>query len=419
MKILVIGGGAREHALAWKLAQSPRRPKLFAAPGNAGMHKLAKLVPIDVHDKERLAGFAETKKIDLTVCGPEAPLVAGLADAFAQASLPFVGPTRIASLLEGSKCYAKAVMQHLGIPTADWRVFRDFEEAREYLKRVDYPVVLKADGLAGGKGVVLPEDTEEAVAAARAMLVEDRFAEAGRSIVIEERLVGTEASFLCFTDGRTALPMATALDYKRLGDGDTGPNTGGMGNVSPNPELDDDARMHVMDRVVNPLIAGLRRHNIIYRGILFVGLMMTSKGPKVLEFNVRFGDPETQVIVPRLSTDLVEVLEAVAEERLADLTLRWSPRPAVAVVLAARGYPGNAAPGSAIEGLDQIDDQDVMVFHAGTRKVGGKYVTAGGRVLSVVAQGETLAEARRRVYDSLSHIRFDGMQLRKDIGEGL
>jgi phosphoribosylamine--glycine ligase len=419
MKILVVGSGAREHALLWKLAQSPRRPKLFVAPGNAGMSKLAKLVPIEAHDKERLAGFAETKKIDLTICGPEAPLVAGLADTFAQMSLPFVGPTRLASLLEGSKCYAKAVMGHLGIPTADWKVFRDFDDARDYLKNVDHPVVIKADGLAGGKGVVLPKDTEEAIATARAMLVDDAYGEAGRSIVIEERLSGTEVSFLCFTDGRTAIPMATAMDYKRLGDGDTGPNTGGMGNVSPNPQLDEDARMHVMDRVVNPLIAGLRRHNIVYRGVLFVGLMMTAKGPKVLEFNVRFGDPETQVIVPRLQTDLIEVLEAVAEERLSDLTLRWSHRPAVCVVLASRGYPGNAAPGSAIDGLDSIEGQDVMVFHAGTKKVGGKYVTAGGRVLSVVAQGETLAEARRRVYDSLSHIRFDGMQLRKDIGEGL
>jgi phosphoribosylamine--glycine ligase len=284
---------------------------------------------------------------------------------------------------------------------------------------VEHPVVIKADGLAAGKGVVLPDTTEEAIAAARSMMVDGAFGDAGRSIVVEERLTGTEVSFLCFTDGRTAVPMTTALDYKRLGDGDSGPNTGGMGNVSPNPQIDDEMRAHVMERVVNPLIAGLRRHNIVYRGILFVGLMLTSRGPKVLEFNVRFGDPETQVILPRLSTDLVEVLEAIAEERLSDLTLRWSPRPAVCVVLASRGYPAQPVTGSPIEGLDRVEGHDVMVFHAGTSRAGEGLVTAGGRVLSVVAQGETLAEARRRVYDACFQIKFEGMQFRRDVGDRL
>ena len=419
MKILVIGGGAREHALLWKLSQSPRRPKLLVAPGNAGMARLAKVVPIPVTETASLVAYAEAKRIDLTICGPEGPLVEGLADAFFQASLPFVGPTRLASLLEGSKCYSKAVMQHLNIPTADWRAFRDFDDAVAYLKKVEHPVVIKADGLAAGKGVVLPETTAEAIAAAKAMMVDGQFGEAGRSIVIEERMTGTEVSFLCFTDGRTAIPMATAMDYKRLGDGDTGPNTGGMGNVSPNEELSEDAKQQVMDRVVNPLIAGLRSNNIVYRGILFVGLMMTPKGPRVLEFNVRFGDPETQVILPRLQSDLVNVFEAIAEERLADLTLKWSPRPAVCVVLASRGYPQSPALGAAIEGLEAAESNDCMLFHAGTAEKNGKLVTAGGRVLSVVAQGETLAEARRKVYDSVFQIRFDGMQFRKDIGEGL
>ena len=419
MKILVIGAGAREHALLWKLAQSPRRPKLFVAPGNAGMEELATLVSIPVTDTEALVAWAEGKQIDLTVCGPEAPLVNGLADAFNQASLPFVGPSRLASLLEGSKCYAKAVMDQYDIPTADWRAFRDFEQAKAYLEQVAYPVVIKADGLAAGKGVVLPETTAEAIACARSMMVDGEFGDAGRSIVVEERLTGTEVSFLCFTDGKTAVPMTTAMDYKRLGDGDLGPNTGGMGNVSPNDELDDATRSMVMERVVNPLIRGLSKSNIPYRGILFVGLMLTPAGVKVLEFNVRFGDPETQVILPRLQTDLVNVFEAIAEERLADLTLRWSPRPAVCVVLASQGYPQRPVIGSPIEGLDQVDEHDVMVFHAGTARAGGKLVTAGGRVLSVVAQGETMAEARKRVYDSVFHIKFDGMQYRRDIGEGL
>lgn len=419
MKILVIGSGAREHALLWKLAQSPRRPKLFVAPGNAGMESLAQLVSIPATDTEALVSFAEAKKMDLTICGPEAPLVNGLADAFHQASLPFVGPTRLASLLEGSKCYAKAVMQQYDIPTAQWQAFRDFADAEAYLKQVKHPVVIKADGLCAGKGVVLPATTAEAIAAAKSMMVDLEFGEAGRSIVIEERLTGTEVSFLCFTDGRTSLPMTTALDYKRLGDGDAGPNTGGMGNVSPNEQLDETMRQRVMDKVVNPLIAGLRKSNIPYRGILFVGLMLTKEGPKVLEFNVRFGDPEAQVILPRLVSDLVAVCEAIAEERLGDMTLKWSPRPAVCVVLASKGYPAKPVMGATIEGLDAIDSHDCLVFHAGTARKAGQLVTAGGRVLSVVAQGETLAEARKRVYDSVLHINFDGMQFRKDIGEGL
>lgn len=416
MNILVIGSGAREHALLWKLAQSPRRPKLFAAPGNAGMETLAQVVSIAATDTDALVSFAEAKRIDLTICGPEAPLVNGLADAFQQASLPFVGPSRLASQLEGSKCYAKAVMEQYDIPTAAWRAFRNFDDAVAYLNAVEHPVVIKADGLCGGKGVVIPANTAEAIAAARAMMVDGQFGDAGRSIVIEERLEGTEVSFLVFTDGRTSLPMTTALDYKRLGDGDAGPNTGGMGNVSPNEQLDEATSRHVMDRVVNPLVNGLRKANIPYRGVLFVGLMLTKSGPKVLEFNVRFGDPEAQVILPRLTSDLVAVFEAIAEERLSDVTLKWSPRPAVCVVLASQGYPEHPITGAPIEGLEAIDAHDCLVFHAGTARAGSKIVTAGGRVLSIVAQGETLAEARKRVYDSLVSITFDGMQYRKDIG---
>jgi phosphoribosylamine--glycine ligase len=419
VKILVIGGGGREHAILWKLALSPRRPKLFVAPGNPGMAKLARLVPIPVQAKEILVNFAIRERIDLTICGPEAPLCDGLADLFFQHNIPFVGPSRLAAMLEGSKCYAKAVMTQFNIPTADYRVFRDATAAREYLKNASYPVVIKADGLCAGKGVFLPVDYEEASAAVDDLLVKQVFGAAGQAILVEEHLRGTEASFLCFTDGLVAYPMATASDYKRIGEGDTGPNTGGMGAYSPNPLIDDAKRTEVMDRVVNPLIRGLHARGIAFRGILYVGLMMTADGMRVLEFNVRFGDPETQVILPRLKNDLVDVLMAIADERLSDVHLTWDRRPALAVVMASRGYPGRAEVGAPIKGLPDADDSDAMVFHAGTDLKDDQLVTAAGRVLSITALGETLAMARRKVYDVVSRVQFDGMQFRKDIGEGV
>jgi phosphoribosylamine--glycine ligase len=416
MRILVVGSGGREHALLARLARSPRRPQLFVAPGNAGMAQLATPVAIPATDLKRLVDFAETAKVDLTVCGPEVPLCMGLADAFSLAGLPFIGPSRLASALEGSKAYAKAVMSAFGIPTAAYAVFRELAPAVEYLDSAGAPVVIKADGLCAGKGVFLPAGHDEAVRVLESLLVDGALGDAGRCVVIEERLSGTEASLLAFTDGRVARPMATAMDYKRLGDGDAGPNTGGMGAVSPNPVLGEADAGRVMDRVVEPLLAGLRARGIAYRGVLYAGLMMTGTGPMVLEFNVRFGDPEAQVILPRLRTDLVEVLEAIADERLADLELAWDPRPAVCVVLASAGYPGPCRTGVPIQGVPEAEAADVLVCHAGTDRCGGALVTSGGRVLSLVAQGETLAEARRRVYDGVSLVSFEGMQYRRDIG---
>ncbi len=414
MRILVVGSGAREHALLWKLAQSPRQPTLYCAPGNAGTAALAENVPIAAEDVESLARWAAEHAIDLTVVGPEAPLVAGLADRLAARGLAAFGPTAAAAAIEGSKAWAKALMQRHGIPTARFSVADDPAAARRALEAFGLPVVIKADGLAAGKGVTVARTRAEAEAAIDAFLVERVFGAAGDRLVIEECLEGQEVSVLAFADGREVVPMVPACDYKRVGDGDTGPNTGGMGAYAP-PALATPAFLAEVERtILVPALAALAAAGRPYRGVLYAGLMVTRDGPKVLEFNCRFGDPETQAILPLLDSDLVEIIEAVVRGELRSDLVRWRAGACCAVVLAAAGYPGRYATGHPIRGLDQVS-ADVQVFHAGTRRAARDVVTAGGRVLTVAAVAPSLAEARERAYAGAAAIHFDGVHYRRDI----
>ncbi len=422
MKILVVGGGAREHALVWKLAQSPRRPALYCAPGNAGTAALAENVSIGAEDVPALAAWADEHRINLTIVGPEAPLVAGLADALAARGLAVFGPTQAAAQIEASKAWAKDLMQRHGIPTARCVVAVDREAARQALDDFGLPVVVKADGLAAGKGVTVAQTRAEAEAAIDACLVERAFGAAGERVLIEECLTGRELSVLAFADGQTIVPMVPACDYKRVGDGDTGPNTGGMGAYAP-PAMATPALMaRVQREILEPTLAALAAEGRPYRGVLYAGLMLTADGPKVLEFNCRFGDPETQVVLPLLESDLVEVAEAVAQGRLDEITVRWRDAACCGVVLAAGGYPGSYATGQPITGLDKVPT-DVLVFHAGTKaplpnngvESATGIVTAGGRVLTVAAVAPTLAAARERVYAGVQAIHFEGAHYRRDV----
>ncbi|MCI0528674.1 MAG: phosphoribosylamine--glycine ligase, partial [Nitrospira sp.] len=338
MKILVIGSGGREHAIVWKLVHSPHVTKLYAAPGNAGISQMAECIPIKAEDIRQLVDFAKKEQIDLTFCGPEQPLALGLADQFKQLGLPIVGPDRASARLESSKAYAKQMMTRLGIPTASYEIFEDSQVAKSYLQYSEYPIVIKADGLAAGKGVLIAQSLEEGIRAIDQMMVVKIFGNAGDKVVIEEYLTGRELSFFCFTDGITLYPLASARDYKRSLDGDQGLNTGGMGSYSPNQFLTPEIADEIMKRIAIPTIQGLQADEIIYKGILYIGLMLTDQGPKVLEFNARFGDPETQVILPRLKTDLVEILVAIAEKRLHTINLEWDDHPTLCVVLASGGY---------------------------------------------------------------------------------
>jgi phosphoribosylamine---glycine ligase len=417
MNVLVVGGGGREHALCWKLRRSPRVAALFCAPGNAGIARDATCVAIAADDVAGLLRFAKERAIELTVVGPELPLTLGIVDAFEAEGLRIFGPNRAGAELEGSKAFTKDLLRDAGIPTAAYGTFTDVGEARAFVARTGAPIVVKADGLAAGKGVVVAASAAEANEAIDAMLGRSAFGEAGSRIVVEEFLRGEEASFIAVTDGETVLPFDSSQDHKRIFDGDRGPNTGGMGAYSPAPVVTREIAAKVRTRILEPLVAGLRSRGIRYRGVLYAGLMIEDGEPRVLEFNARFGDPECQALLVRLKTDLVDVFEATIDGRLAGVALDWDPRPAVCVVAAAAGYPGTVRRGDAISGLDVFDGrEDAVVFHAGTAARDGSTVTASGRVLGVTALGETIERAIARAYEGVDRIHFDGMQTRRDIG---
>jgi len=419
MKILVIGGGGREHALAWKAAQSPLGERVFVAPGNAGTAREPKLenVAIDVEDIPALVNFARENDIGLTIVGPEAPLVIGVVDAFTTAGLKCFGPTRGAAQLEGSKSFTKDFLARHRIPTGEFRTFTEVKPALDYLHEKGAPIVVKADGLAAGKGVIVGIDLMTAEAAVRDMLAGNAFGEAGHRVVIEEYLDGEEASFIVMADGEHVLPMATSQDHKRVGDGDTGPNTGGMGAYSPAPVVTDTVYARIMDEVIMPTVRGMAAEGLPYTGFLYAGLMIMADGtPKVIEYNCRFGDPETQPIMLRMRSDLVAHCLAALEGRLDRETTSWDPRRSVGVVLAAGGYPGNYVKGDVIDGLPETESSDAKVFHAGTVLADGKVVTAGGRVLCATALGDTVAQAQAAAYRLAAQVSWDGMFCRHDIG---
>ncbi len=416
MKVLVVGSGGREHALCWKLAQSPRVKRMYCAPGNPGTAKLGTNVPIKADAIGELAAFAKREEIGLTVVGPEAPLVAGIVDEFRREGLRIFGPDRASARLEGSKAFAKEVLVRHGIPTARAGVFRESGEAHAFSQKLGCPQVVKADGLAAGKGVVVAETPGAAAAAIHSALELGAFGAAGRSVVIEEFLDGEEASVHVLVAGREYRLLPGSQDHKRVGDGDTGPNTGGMGAYSPAPVLSEAMRARVEAEILKPLLDGLAADGMEYRGILYVGVMVTAEGPKVLEFNCRFGDPETQVILPLVKTDLVDAMEAVIDGRLGTCDLRLGAGHAVCVVMAAGGYPGPYETGTAIMGIDEAERlENVRVFHAGTAEAGGGLVTAGGRVLGVTAFGSSLPETLRQVYAAVERVRFEGAIFRRDI----
>ena len=416
MKVLLVGSGAREHALAWKLAQSPHVTKIYAAPGSHGMSALAEPVNIKADALNDLLAFAREHKIDLTVVGPEDPLVNGIVDLFTRRGRRIYGPTQKAARLEGSKAYAKDVMSRHGIQTGGHKVYDRADPALEYLRNCDYPVVIKADGLAAGKGVMICRTQEEAEAAIAESMVEKRFGEAGKRVLIEDFLQGEEVSVHAISDGQTILPLCLAQDHKPAGDGDTGENTGGMGTYSPLPQIDADTIAQLERDVIVQTIHAMNREGEPFKGTLFAGCMMTKQGPKVLEYNVRFGDPETQSILLRMKGDLYEVLSATVDSKLDTVEVDWDPRSVVTVVVASGGYPRAFEKGYRIKGLDSDFGPDVQVFHAGTKKVDGDWYTNGGRVLSVCALGENLADARTKAYAAVEKIQFDKMQYRKDIG---
>ncbi len=419
MKVLVIGSGGREHALAWKLAQSERVSEVIVAPGNAGTATESKCrnANVAVDNIEGLLSLARNAKVDVTVVGPEIPLVAGVVDRFREAGLRIFGPTAAAAQLEGSKAYAKDFLARHGIPTAFYGVFTEVEPAIAYLQEKGAPIVVKADGLAAGKGVIVAMSLQEAEDAVRDMLSGNAFGAAGARVVIEEFLEGEEASFISMVDGVTALPMATSQDHKRVGDGDTGPNTGGMGAYSPAPVVTPEVHARVMREVVNPTVQGMIADGIPFTGFLYAGLMIDAQGaPKVIEFNVRFGDPETQPVMMRLRSDLLDLVEAAIDQRLHETQAQWDPRPSLGVVMAAENYPGTPRLGDLINSWDVPDVADTMVFHAGTRIEGGHVVTSGGRVLCVCALGDTVAEAQRKAYAEVSGISWSGEFHRHDIG---
>ncbi|MBE9501173.1 MAG: phosphoribosylamine--glycine ligase [Dehalococcoidia bacterium] len=414
MRILVIGGGAREHTLVWKLNQSPNVKEIYVAPGNAGTGLIAQNLDIGATDLETLAQAAEGKNIELTVVGPEVPLAQGIVDLFHSRRIPCFGPTREATKIESSKVFAKELMHKYGIPCAQSRSFSSFDEARAYLQRQQPPIVVKADGLAAGKGSIVAQSQEEALEALSEIMEKRIFGAAGDQVLIEECLEGNEVSLLAFTDGKTVIPMVPACDYKRAFDGDQGPNTGGMGSYSPPKFFDEVMTNRVKDTILEPTVEAMAKEGKPFKGVLYAGLIMTLEGPKALEFNARFGDPENQVMIPRLKSDLLEVMLAVIDGTLDRTKVEWSNEACVGVVMASGGYPGSYTTGFPIEGCDEVDN-DILVFHAGTKAKGGTIYTDGGRVLTVAAMGKTIAEARSRVYLNLPRIRFEGCHYRTDI----
>jgi phosphoribosylamine--glycine ligase len=417
MNILVIGSGGREHTLAWKIAQSPKVGKIYCAPGNAGTAQIAENVNLKAEDLPGLLKFAKDKQIDLTVVGPEVPLVLGIVNLFESHGLKIFGPSQAAAQLEGSKVFAKNLMKKYNIPTADFLSFTDPAEAKRFIEKVGAPVVIKADGLAAGKGVFIAKTKAAAEKAVDSILKEKEFGEAGKRIIIEECLEGEEASILCFTDGQTIIPMASAQDHKRVNDNDEGPNTGGMGAYSPAPIVTPSLMEIVKRDILGPTISGMEAEGTRYQGVLYVGIMVTKNGPKVLEYNARFGDPETQCILPRLKTDLIDILLSTINYQLSTISFEWDPRPAVCVVLASGGYPGHYKKGYEIAGLSKARQlEDVIVFHAGTEEKEGQVITSGGRVLGVVGLGDTIRHAIDRSYLAAKLIHFEDMHYRKDIG---
>jgi phosphoribosylamine---glycine ligase len=417
MKILVIGSGGREHALVWKLRQSPRVSKIYCAPGNGGIGNDAECIPADVRSVESLLKLAHTIRPDLTVVGPEIPLQLGLVDEFNQRGWRIFGPTKAAAQLESSKSFAKEFMQRHRIPTAHYAICNSVEEVRDALPHFSMPIVVKADGLAGGKGVVICHSKEEVSSVAGEMLSGKLVGEAGSRVVLEECLKGDELSFLVLSDGERLAPLVAAQDHKRFGDLDTGPNTGGMGAYSTSELVDDQMRNWLVQHIARPVIDGMKAEDAEYKGILYCGLMMTARGPMVLEFNCRFGDPETQPILLRLESDLTEALEASIEGRVSDGDFRWSHEASVCVVMASGGYPGPFEAGKKITGIEEAERVGgAKVFHAGTSKRDGDYFTAGGRVLAVTARASDLSRARERAYEAVSKINFAGAHYRKDIG---
>ena len=416
MKILVVGAGGREHALAWKLAQSERIQMVYVAPGNGGTARDTRLINLDITDPAQLADFVVQENIGLTVVGPEVPLAAGIVNIFRSRGLKIFGPTREAAQLESSKDFAKAFMQRHGIPTAAYQTFSEPAPAHAYIDAQGAPIVIKADGLAAGKGVVVAMTLEEAHQAVDSMLADNQFGDAGARIVVEEFLAGEEASFIVMCDGKHILPLATSQDHKRLKDGDQGPNTGGMGAYSPAPIVTPAMHARVMREIINPTIAGMTKDGIPFTGFLYAGLMIDDKGnPKTLEFNCRMGDPETQPIMARLKTDLLTVMEHAVNGTLDVVELEWDRRTAVGVVMAAAGYPDAPVKGALIEGIP-AETPESVTFHAGTTLVDGKLVVNGGRVLCVVGLADSVKLAQRQAYDTLDQIHFDGAQCRRDIG---
>ncbi len=415
MKVLVVGNGGREHAIAWKISQSPLVKALYCAKGNAGTSKIAINIPIEPTNIKALADFAEKEGIDFTVVGPEAPLVAGIVDEFERRGLKVFGPSQRASMLEGSKAFAKEFMQKYGIPTAEFHVFDEPQKAKSFIKDFGVPVVIKADGLASGKGVAVCKSYEEAMQAIESLMVRKSLGEAGSKVVVEEYLEGEEASYIVMLNGDMYVPLPTSQDHKRLLDGDMGPNTGGMGAYSPNPFVDESVEKAIREQIVERVIKGLKEEGIYYRGFLYVGLMLTSRGPKVLEFNARLGDPEAQPLLMRIKGDFLEVLLNFYKGK--SVSLEVDERYTLCVVLASKGYPEKPEDGKEITGLEEVESlEDIVLFHAGTELRNGKVYTKGGRVLNVCAWGKDLKDAREKAYDAIKRISFEGMHYRKDIG---
>ncbi|WP_257350734.1 phosphoribosylamine--glycine ligase [Pseudalkalibacillus decolorationis] len=413
MNVLIIGKGGREHAIAWKMAQSKKVTTVYVAPGNAGMKDVATCVPIEESAQDQLIDFAKKEQIDLTVVGPEQPLLDGLVDRFQEEGLRVFGPNRAAALIEGSKSYANELMHKYDLPTAESATFTDYEEATKYVRQKGAPIVIKADGLAAGKGVVVAMTMDEAEAALESMMVESKFGEASTKVVIEEFLQGEEFSLMAFVHGTTVLPMVISQDHKRAHDGDMGPNTGGMGAYSPVPHISNEAVDNAIDTVLQPMADALVKEGTPFTGILYAGLMLTDQGPKVIEFNARFGDPETQVVLPRLKNDLFEVMTGLLNEE--SVKLEWADTCYVGVVLASGGYPGTYQKGVAIEGLSKLSSE-TLVIHAGVKEKDGQLLSDGGRILLVASKGKSLEEAERTVYDEMSKVSCEGSFYRNDIG---
>ena len=416
MKILVIGNGGREHALVWKINQSPKVSKIYCAPGNAGISQLAQCIDIGPDKITALADFAQDKKIDLTVVGPELSLSMGIVDEFTKRGLKIFGPTKTATEIESSKVFSKYMMKKYLIPTANYSTFTDAKEAMVYIGKRPFPLVLKADGLAAGKGVFIVRDADEAKAALDSLMNEKIFGDAGLQVIVEDYLEGEEVSILAFSDGETVIPMVSSQDHKKIFDNDLGPNTGGMGAYTPVPFYDEHAENEVLEEILKPIISGLKKEGREYKGVIYAGLVFTKEGIKVLEFNARFGDPETQVLLPGLETDIVEIFMAVIEGQLAKIDIKWNNNAVVCVVAASGGYPAKYQKGKRISGLEKLENKNnAFVFHAGTKYQDGKIVTSGGRVLGMTAWAENINKAKRKAYEGMEKISFEDMYYRKDI----